>query len=69
MKPGYHLAYLAVILTLGFKLTWKGFKHMQEYIDKRPELKRHMHMLVHAGDEVRQQAPGWALKEYQASAR
>lgn len=55
--------------TLGFKLTWKGFKHMQEYIDKRPELKRHMHMLVHAGDDVRSQAPEWAVKEYQASAR
>ena len=55
--------------TLGFKLTWKGLKYMREYIEKRPELKRSMHALAHAGDDVRAQAPQWARDEYEASSR
>jgi RNA polymerase subunit RPABC4/transcription elongation factor Spt4 len=54
--------------TLGFKLTYKGFQRMNEYIDKKPELKHSLHTLTYAGADVRAQAPKWAQDEYQASA-
>ncbi|MEE9197248.1 MAG: hypothetical protein V3U45_03810, partial [bacterium] len=51
--------------TIGFAITYKGFKRMEEYVDKNPELRHLVHTLRYAGDEVRDQAPQWARDEYQ----
>jgi len=52
--------------TLGFKITWEGFRHMQEYCSKDPSLQRQISLLLHAGRDVREGAPQWARDEYGA---
>lgn len=53
--------------SLGLAPTWKGWKACEEYIDKRPELKKKVHILTYAGQEVRDQAPQWAKDEYDSA--
>jgi len=54
-------------LTLGFRLTWKGYQYMEAECTRRPELKRMVHSLTYAGDDVRSEAPSWAQDEYRQS--
>lgn len=53
--------------TIGFRLTWEGFRRMQEYCSEDQELQHTMHMLTLAGKDVRDQAPQWAKAEWEKS--
>jgi len=50
--------------TLGFKLTYSGYKQLQDLIKTQPDLRRAVHSLEYAGEEVRSRAPQWAQDEY-----
>jgi hypothetical protein len=51
-------------LSIGFRLTYKGFKHMQEVVQKTPEIQQTMRTLELAGHDVRENAPEWARDEF-----
>ena len=51
-------------LTIGFKITYAGFKRMEAYVKDNRELSHLVHTLKYAGDDVRNQAPQWAQDEY-----
>jgi hypothetical protein len=51
-------------LTIGFKLTYKGFKRMENYVEEHRDLRHLVHTLKYAGNDVRSQAPQWAQDEY-----
>ena len=51
--------------SLGFKLTWEGYRRMKEYCDNDPDLKRHIHLLTYAGKDIRDNAPEWVKQEFQ----
>jgi hypothetical protein len=48
----------------GFKLTYKGYEHLQQLVQKRPHLKATRHVLELVGHDVRAKAPQWAKAEY-----
>lgn len=59
-------------LTIGFRMTWDGYRRMKEIVQEdevlRQQVDHTLHILALAGKDVRDSAPKWAQDEFNQTA-